>query len=483
METRYWVLTSASRITTSSVSVAEDHYKNKPERTPVGARRTSAADSHVSRQRRYDARSSEDLKRPCIVLLSLSRQTNLRIATLDFASPNVGLAVGNDLDSDPAAGRIFALATSTLGVPFRRADRCCLGALCGAHKKRLCEGGKKRTVLATEAAMQLEIQVALNFIISYLYNKLPRRRVNIFGEELERQLKKKYEGHWYLDKPYKGSGFRCIHVGEKVDPVVELAAKESGLDIDDVRNNLPQDLSVWIDPFEVSYQIGEKGPVKVLYVDDNNENGSELDKEIKNSFNPEAQVFMPISDPVGASSESSSPSPPFGQSAAVSPSFMPRSTQPLTFTTATFAATKFGSTKMKSSGRCNNSGSSKAARSSPTNNLGLNVNTLLKQKAISTSMHSLYGLGQQQQQQQQKASALSPNAKEFVFPSLQGQASPGAVFPGEGSLGLGPLPYNNAFDMFAAYGSLNDKSLMDGLNFSLSNMQYSNQQFQPVMAN
>ncbi|TNN53927.1 Protein Tob1 [Liparis tanakae] len=339
--------------------------------------------------------------------------------------------------------------------------------------------------------MQLEIQVALNFIISYLYNKLPRRRVNIFGEELERQLKKKYEGHWYLDKPYKGSGFRCIHVGEKVDPVVEQAAKESGLDIEDVRNNLPQDLSVWIDPFEVSYQIGEKGPVKVLYVDDNNENGSELDKEIKNSFNPEAQVFMPISDPVGASSESSSPSPPFGQSAAVSPSFMPRSTQPLTFTTATFAATKFGSTKMKSSGRNNNnnpatnnnnsggSSSSKVARTSPISNLGLNVNTLLKQKAISTSMHSLYGLGQQQQ----KASALSPNAKEFVFPSLQDPASPGAVFPGEGSLGLGALQYNNAFDMFAAYGSLNDKSLMDGLNFSLSNMQYSNQQFQPVMAN
>ncbi|KAK2885073.1 protein Tob1-like [Channa argus] len=335
--------------------------------------------------------------------------------------------------------------------------------------------------------MQLEIQVALNFIISYLYNKLPRRRVNIFGEELERQLRKKYEGHWYPDKPYKGSGFRCIHVGEKVDPVVEQAAKESGLDIEDVRNNLPQDLSVWIDPFEVSYQIGEKGPVKVLYVDDNNENGSELDKEIKNSFNPEAQVFMPISDPVGASSESSSPSPPFGQSAAVSPSFMPRSTQPLTFTTATFAATKFGSTKMKSSVRGNNSNSgsgSKVARTSPTSNLSLNVNTLLKQKAISTSMHSLYGLGLgQQQQQQQKASALSPNAKEFVFPSLQGQASPGAVFPGEGSLGLDSLQYSNAFDVFAAYGSLNDKSLMDGLNFSLSNMQYSNQQFQPVMAN
>ncbi|TMS15308.1 Protein Tob1 [Larimichthys crocea] len=343
--------------------------------------------------------------------------------------------------------------------------------------------------------MQLEIQVALNFIISYLYNKLPRRRVNIFGEELERQLKQKYEGHWYPDKPYKGSGFRCIHVGEKVDPVVEKAAKESGLDIEDVRNNLPQDLSVWIDPFEVSYQIGEKGPVKVLYVDDSNESGAnnvglDLDKEIKNSFNPDAQVFMPINEPVnGGSPGSSSPSPPFGHSAAVSPTFMPRSTQPLTFTTATFAATKFGSTKMKSSGRNNNGGNNagnKVARTSPTN-LGLNVNSLLKQKAISTSMHSLYGLGlgvqQQQQQQHQKPSALSPNAKEFVFPSLQGQGSQSALFPGDSSLSLSPLQYSNAFDVFAAYGGLNDKSLMDGLNFSLNNMQYSNQQFQPVMAN
>ncbi|XP_062309036.1 protein Tob1a [Osmerus eperlanus] len=340
--------------------------------------------------------------------------------------------------------------------------------------------------------MQLEIQVALNFIISYLYNKLPRRRVNIFGEELERQLKQKYEGHWYPDKPYKGSGFRCIHVGEKVDPVVEKAAKQSGLDIEDVRHNLPQDLSVWIDPFEVSYQIGEKGPVKLLYVDDSNESSSgleQLDKEIKNSFNPEAQVFMPISEPVGPSPTSSSPSPPFGHSATVSPTFIPRSTQPLTFTTATFAATKFGSTKMKSSGRGgNNNGSgssgtnaSKASRTSPTN-LGLNVNTLLKQKAISTSMHSLYGLGLGAQQHQ-KASDLSPNAKEFVFPSLHGHGSQSALFPGDSTISLSPLQYSNAFDVFAAYGGLNDKSLMDGLNFSLNNMQYSNQQFQPVMAN
>ncbi|OCT63051.1 protein Tob1 [Xenopus laevis] len=318
--------------------------------------------------------------------------------------------------------------------------------------------------------MQLEIKVALNFIISYLYNKLPRRRVNIFGEELEKLLKKKYEGHWYPDRPYKGSGFRCIHVGEKVEPVIQQAANESGLEIEDVRRNLPQDLSVWIDPSEVSYQIGEKGQIKVLYVDDHSENGTELDKEIKNSFNPEAQVFMPINDQ--SSSVSSSPSPLFNDSAAVSPTFMPRVNQSLTFTTAMFAATKFGSTKMKNN-------RNKMASSSPTQ-FGLNVN-LLQQSALSSSGHPLYGIGLPNLQQ--KPSALSPSAQEFSFPSIPDPGRTPIACPNDGTLNLGTLPYSNAFDMFAAYGSLNDKSLVDGLNYSLSNVQYTNQQFQPVMAN
>lgn len=51
--------------------------------------------------------------------------------------------------------------------------------------------------------MHIEVSVALNFVISYLYNKLPRRRVNIFGEELEKALKDKFQGHWYPEKPFK----------------------------------------------------------------------------------------------------------------------------------------------------------------------------------------------------------------------------------------------------------------------------------------
>ena len=100
--------------------------------------------------------------------------------------------------------------------------------------------------------MHIEVQVALNFVISYLYNKLPRRRVNIFGEELERALKDKFRGHWYPEKPFRGSAFRCLKTGDPVDPVLERAARESGVPVQDILENLPHELAVWVDPGEVS---------------------------------------------------------------------------------------------------------------------------------------------------------------------------------------------------------------------------------------
>lgn len=251
--------------------------------------------------------------------------------------------------------------------------------------------------------MHIEVQVALNFVISYLYNKLPRRRVNIFGEELEKALKDKFKGHWYPERPVKGSAFRCLKTGDPIDPVLERAAKESGVPIQDILENLPAELAVWVDPGEVSYRIGETSQVKILYsesADPHDE--SSADREVTKTFNPEAQCFRPIeavgtslsglslspkstspfSNPMAvvgnpgnpaaavqinggippqpnghaASGSSSAPSPTpltssFKGSPSPVPAFMPRTTQPLTFTTATFAQTKFGSTKLKTSSK------------------------------------------------------------------------------------------------------------------------------------
>lgn len=100
----------------------------------------------------------------------------------------------------------------------------------------------------SDSKMHIEVQVALNFVISYLYNKLPRRRVNIFGEELEKALKDKFRGHWYPDRPCRGSAFRCLKTGGPLDPVLERAARESGVPVRDVLEHLPRDLAVWVDP-------------------------------------------------------------------------------------------------------------------------------------------------------------------------------------------------------------------------------------------
>lgn len=250
--------------------------------------------------------------------------------------------------------------------------------------------------------MHVEVSVALNFVISYLYNKLPRTRVDLLGAEIEKGLKKKFEGHWYPDKPFKGSGFRCVRVsGEKIDNVVIQAAINVGLGIEELKEYLPEDLTLWIDPNEVSYRIGEKGQIKILYSDKSADESNETeDREVQNtnrgfnpeaqSFNPDAQSFKPIdclstslgnlavspssgglspSSPISSSSwggsQSSSPSGgcmfPSANSSAFNngggstlQSYLQKTghanNTPM-FTTATFAQTKFGSTKLKTNAK------------------------------------------------------------------------------------------------------------------------------------
>uniref|UniRef100_A0A674N6E6 Transducer of ERBB2, 2 n=1 Tax=Takifugu rubripes TaxID=31033 RepID=A0A674N6E6_TAKRU len=347
--------------------------------------------------------------------------------------------------------------------------------------------------------MHLEVKVALNFIVSYLYNKLPRRRADLFGEELEKILVSRFVGHWYPEAPLRGSAFRCIHLGAQRDPVVELAAKRSGLDTEEVRANVPAELSVWIDPFEVSYQIGEKGAVKVLYLEDPPVMGSEEAKGL--CFNPDAQVFVPIGNQVAPAlmpSLSSSPTPlsriPFLPSPQQPPALPTARPQPITFTTATFAATKFGSTKMK---KCSGavSAASTATVLPPTQRmLSRSPTTIsapepLKHKPLSLSLHSLGG---------PIASQLSPNAKEFVYPG-----SPGSLFfddaqpihhqssPFQPPLNVGT---HSTFDPFSSpppaqnvgiignnggIAYMEKSPFVEGLGSY--NLQYPSQSFQPVV--
>ena len=115
--------------------------------------------------------------------------------------------------------------------------------------------------------MQVEIKTALNFLLSYLYDKLPRRRVNLFGDELEKYLRLKLMNA--VDKES-----RCLSINfksntddiEPIDPCLIAAAKESAMDLKEILECLPKRLKIWIEHGQVSYSIlEESNEIKILY--------------------------------------------------------------------------------------------------------------------------------------------------------------------------------------------------------------------------
>ncbi|KGL86225.1 Protein BTG1, partial [Charadrius vociferus] len=74
-----------------------------------------------------------------------------------------------------------------------------------------------------------------------------------------------YKHHWFPLAPSKGSGYRCIRINHKMDPLIGKAAGMIGLSHERLFQLLPSELTLWVDPFEVSYRIGEDGSICVLY--------------------------------------------------------------------------------------------------------------------------------------------------------------------------------------------------------------------------
>lgn len=108
-------------------------------------------------------------------------------------------------------------------------------------------------------------------------NPLPESQLQNFKGSLEDLLKVHYKSHWYPDVPTKGSGYRCIRINGKMDPIIERAGVAVGLHPRTLRKMLPLELTMWIDPDEVSYRIGENGSICVIYDTQSRESPSDLD--------------------------------------------------------------------------------------------------------------------------------------------------------------------------------------------------------------
>ncbi|XP_022095551.1 protein Tob1-like [Acanthaster planci] len=247
--------------------------------------------------------------------------------------------------------------------------------------------------------MKAEIQCAISFILEQLCSKIPRHQQDLFADELNKSLVDKFNGHWYPESPCKGSGYRCLRIGTReMDAAVATAIQSSGLESGDLTEALPHELSIWVDPGEVSYRMGEKGTVSVIYQEkrpkaagpSHVQSEPDLTGSGQFNFNPEAEDFLPMTmDSLSSSMRGISLSPvsamgfqpmvplglpaphhqplPHPQALHPMPTAVPTPTpvtgksrlqaaplsrpSSLTFTAASFAQTKFGSTKLKSTGK------------------------------------------------------------------------------------------------------------------------------------
>ncbi|KAL4229056.1 B-cell translocation protein [Mactra antiquata] len=107
--------------------------------------------------------------------------------------------------------------------------------------------------------MREEIAAAVVFVtrLIKLNDSLSKEKVEEFSSHLSATLIDRFKNHWYADEPTKGQGYRCIRINpsEPIDPVLEKVANNCGLQYNDL--NLPQELTLWVDPKEVCCRFGE----------------------------------------------------------------------------------------------------------------------------------------------------------------------------------------------------------------------------------
>ncbi|XP_043925103.1 protein BTG2-like [Protopterus annectens] len=112
-----------------------------------------------------------------------------------------------------------------------------------------------------------EIAAAAGFITKLLRTTgcVGDYELRLFSHAFREALSEHYLHHWFPDRPDKGSGYRCIRINHKMDPIISKVASSIGLDSQHLHRLLPSELTLWVDPYEVSYRIGEDGSICVLY--------------------------------------------------------------------------------------------------------------------------------------------------------------------------------------------------------------------------
>jgi len=117
--------------------------------------------------------------------------------------------------------------------------------------------------------MKNELISASNFLthlVRMSKHNLSEQTLNKFRDCLIEVFRRRFRDHWFPELPNKGSGYRTIRVTTyKIEPMMLQAAEVCFISPNILRQAFNFDLTLWINPTEVYYRIGEHGSLIVIY--------------------------------------------------------------------------------------------------------------------------------------------------------------------------------------------------------------------------
>ncbi|GAA6225092.1 maternal B9.10 protein-like [Lates japonicus] len=131
--------------------------------------------------------------------------------------------------------------------------------------------------------MKEEIAAAVFFVARLVkrYGCLDNDSRERFAAALTSVLFENYKNHWHPSAPTKGQAYRCLRMNRVrlQDPVLQQACERSTVRYEDL--GLPLELTVWVDPGEVSCRYGEHStPFCVSVVDSCRRGDGEFSRRI-----------------------------------------------------------------------------------------------------------------------------------------------------------------------------------------------------------
>ncbi|KAG0287117.1 Protein btg1 [Dissophora globulifera] len=116
--------------------------------------------------------------------------------------------------------------------------------------------------------MLLEISCASDFLCRFLSasSTCTPQIIDDFKRETAVLMQEKYTDHWDPQRPHYGNGYRAItSFGGKVDPLLCKAAQKISLPVETLQGLIPRDLVLWVEPFAVSFRVGDHGSINTIY--------------------------------------------------------------------------------------------------------------------------------------------------------------------------------------------------------------------------